>query len=286
MVEPSGVPVAEAETVTVKTELSTQSFIDQFNHTAAPDILNKVSLDTSIPLDENVHISLGEKVDEIMRRRGLDLAKTIKDGGYERLVFLDQSARPIRGLARAAWQEELGLTQEPFPQSLYLNIGKEKHYRGLHELPDSLEEFKSNWPAEFVDQLENVLNKLSALEAEKVLIIDDVRGTGVSAELTSRILHWYCPNIKTDKFWLIDDQADKNALVPIYDRHVPWKKMQTDPVQSLITDDVQEDNLTTFVSKPQEPEFQKKALEYRRRLYHYFKGLYKKQETAPDSSIA
>ena len=250
--------------------------IDFFNNTSDPEVLNKASLEVAIPLGENVRISLGEKVDEIMRRRGLDLAKLVEDGKYSRLVLLDASARPILGLARAACSGGLSQNGRTIPQALFLNIGKEKIYSGLWEqtMPESLEEFKSRWPEEFIQQLTDVLDKSHIANDSKVLIVDDVRGTGASVELTSRILKWFRPDLEVDKFKLVDSQADKDALMMIYDRHVPWRKMQKDPTQSLVADDVRENDLSTFVSKPQKASVQKQALEYRRRLYHYFKGLY------------
>ncbi len=245
--------------------------IKDLNH-PAPDVLDRVSLDIKVPL-EGVHISLGEQVDEILRRRGLDLANRITEGRYNRLVFLDLSARPVQGLVRAAHDEALGLMGEPLPQILSLNIGKEKVIRDRHDLPlpGTLDDFVDQWPKETIEQFMQVLDKAHMSDGARVLIVDELRGFGTSMEYASASLRLVRPDLVIEKFWLINSRSDKDILKSIYERDVPWKKIVREPVYSLVADDIRGDGLSTFVSKPKvEPRSQ----EYRRRLSHYFKGLY------------
>jgi hypothetical protein len=55
--------------------------------------------------------------------------------------------------------------------------------------------------------------------------------------------------------------------------------VESRPVQSLVRDDEQISDRSTFISVPQKLSIKEQAVEYRCRLNHYFRGLYRKPNT-------
>jgi hypothetical protein len=194
---------------------------------------------------------------------------------------LDASARPLHSLLQAAATEVTEVSNQSLPPITFLNIGREKTWQGPNQLsvPDSLQKFESQWPEEYLRQLKETLNKSGISQPSKVLVIDDVLGSGNSSELTSKILGWYCSNPVVEKFHFINSSKDKQQLQKYYWDYVPWKRVESRPVQSLVRDDEQISDRSTFISVPQKLSIKEQAVEYRCRLNHYFRGLYRKPNT-------
>lgn len=222
---------------------------------------------------ENV-ILLGTQVDEIFRRRGLDLARAISENKYDKIVFLDESARPVRELAMVAWDKQ-DQPRKLFPQSLFLHIGKEKTYEraNLRPTPTSLDDLRQQYSEPQVQDLIEVIKRSRIAENGRVLIVDEWFGTGSSSNLASSIIKLIRPDLAADQYWLIKDDRDKNYLIDIYDHGLPWRSTPKNTKHSLVIEDIKDDG-PSFISKPQRQENQQQALKFRKGLIQWFKNLY------------
>lgn len=171
-------------------------------------------------------VSLVELLDGTTRvsERLLD-GERATDGTFDAAIYLDKSARPVRQLTHALWNE---LSTENEPSSLFLNIDKRPWLKEMGFVdsetvnqeaidpnlinldaidPDLLHNELTRIRALYVDgaidenNLEAVWDKPTRLDNKVVAIIDEVKSSGNTLRIAVALLERAVPEAKFEGMW-------------------------------------------------------------------------------------
>jgi len=170
---------------------------------------------------------------EVIKKRMIELVKTGKE--YERIIFLDKSARPLSCLFIKLFKKLY--PDLPLPQINFLNIGQEKTNRFY------MDAFKKPLihPNEIFSQLTTVedLKKMFGIinidvliyfykkgKSGKTLVVDTIEETGDTKTLTEKILKIIDPANPHDFFVLLSSEKDRIPFLSSNgDIKLPWKRI-------------------------------------------------------------
>ncbi len=212
---------------------------------------------------------------EVIKRRAVDLVH--EANGFDTLIFIDKSARPISYLFRNLWSADQ--PNKPMPKILFLNIGVEKQ-KVLQGHSALIWERASDWEpfAPSIDDLiprltsievfeevygkENISQLLQVLkpkEKGKRLIVDELEYTGRTHRFIERLLEAINGNNEYDYFNFLETEQDKEPFKRnIKDIIIPWRH------GGLF---VQDNNRSAFLSSPQKKnQVRRRAREIRAEL--------------------
>ena len=153
---------------------------------------------------------------------------TTTNGGFDRVLFLDKSARPVCWLMREAWAALSPDFDRPgssgrLPRCTFLNIDR-LQWRELLD-PEGVGRFDaSRLPSAPLDGLNRCFRPRAAspqtwLDRERVLIVDEVRVSGDTALIAERLLARAFPHASFGAFQWMTPKLVSSSRVPRREQH-------------------------------------------------------------------
>lgn len=157
-------------------------------------------------------VEAGWQSDEEMRAEyvGLtfDLIEQVIEGDYDTVLFLDKSGRPVSWLMSGLWDS---FTDKPKPEIKYVNIDANRMLGHADDAARPTSEeiaayLPSNKDIDEIRQIYRAGNPDSGntyLDNKSILVVDEVRVSGATAEITEKLLRASFPSTTFEPYhWL------------------------------------------------------------------------------------
>lgn len=191
------------------------------HYSPTPEMQEEPAFCYEIMTNPEQRMLLAKRVDELVEQ--VANKETESGHGYDAMIFLDKSARPVVTLFLSLWQKHFG--DEPYPPIRFLNIGSEiplseflfpKGEMEEHDYKDmTLEEliartktltptqihqlFRNSNLERLAHEFENLLEKS---ENPNLLMVDEFARSGKTEILAKKILHTIVPKAEIESFVL------------------------------------------------------------------------------------
>jgi hypothetical protein len=213
---------------------------------------------------------------KLLMERVEELVDKIKTGGYENIIFLDKSARPLFTLFHDFWSKKY--KDEIFPQTNFINIGRKiterletkYNHESWEDITKDKDEHKKKEYMRWVESLsgETVMEFIGEKEKErvreeyhflanapkgsKVAIIQEIDVSGSSTIIAQKILNNIFPDLIFEPLVLktADDKSDlfrrKGGFMDYFSP--PWRTQEDDDNYGIVG--VVDDKNTPLTAKP------------------------------------
>jgi hypothetical protein len=205
--------------------------------------IDRIKSDSKIYTIEN-----DARVNEALKRRAMEMVKAAEH--MDMAIFMDQKARPLAYMFHKLWP--LIYPDKPRPKIRFVNIGgekrtlladypKKKGIRGQSflfpiKLLTDIDTLNDVYGSDNIQELSNILEIGKSSTPEKRLFIDDTTSTGMTKELTNRMVEILDPINEYSHFAFIDTPEDRVLFTdPEYIResggatkpYLPWVARET-----------------------------------------------------------
>lgn len=175
----------------------------------------------------NLTDRLIETIQEGVSRKNPETGK-IEQQAFDNIIFLDKSARPVSWLVRELW-DTLAFDKDgnktPMPKMNYLNIDREQWIGSVdeegtglvdvsHLSPSIVRSLRSifimpNHKSEKIT--EDIDNAQATIDGKNVLIVDEVRSTGRTMDISRKLLQRAFPTSHFESAYWMGGQAAKSV---------------------------------------------------------------------------